>query len=147
MCVRGCFHQAEGHVCFVCGQSIACCDCPPPPENPLHAAWRFDKAAHAMRMTDALTLLPLLKTMWEQALFGSADDGVRIADGFYNDASICHARLRGTAECTPFGDWFPCDIEYSAHERVERLVHRTTKEVMYTYCPVRAAMSYRDMYM
>ena len=112
----------------------------------MYAVWRCDKAAEAMKLTDALTLLPLLETMWEQALFGSADDGVRIAHDFYNDAA-CHARLRGTAECTPFGDWFPCDIEYSAHGKVDRLVHRTTKEVMYTYSPVKAARSYRDIYM
>ena len=135
MCVQGRWDKAEGHVCFVCGQSIACCDCPPPPENPLHAAWRYDKAADAMRMTDAQQLLPLLHTMWEQALFGSEDDGVRIAHDFYEDAAFRHARFCGTAECIPFADWFPCDIEYKqgiCRDEVLRVVHRTTKEVVYT---------------
>ena len=134
MCVRGCFDDPAGHVCFTCGQSLSCCDCPPPPEKPLYALWwRDDKAMNAMKFTDPLTLLPLLETMWEQALFGSEDDGERIADDFYSDAAFRHAELRGTSECIPFGDWFPCDIEYgNGHNTVRRLVHRTTKEVVYT---------------
>ena len=81
-------------------------------------------------------------------MFGSEDDGVRIANDFYVEAAIHHARLRGTAECTPFGSWFPCDIEYDVSgSQVRQLVHRTTKEVMFTFCPVRAARSYRDVYM
>ena len=132
MCVKGCFDHAEGHVCFMCGQSVSCCDCPPPPENPLHAAWRGEEAASTLRLADS-KLLPLMRTMWEQALFGSDDDGVRIADDFYNDAAIRHAKFRGTGDCTPFGDWFPCDIEYGVHlNSVRRLVHKTTKEVVYT---------------
>lgn len=133
MCVKQCFDNAEGHVCFMCGQTVSCCSCPPPPENPLHAAWRANKAAFTMKMADdSHRLLPLLHTMWEQALFGSDDDGVRIADDFYVDAAWRHTLWRSTGECTPFGDWFPCDIEYGDwHNTVRRLVHRTTREVVY----------------
>ena len=74
--------------------------------------WRADKAAFTMKMADdSHRLLPLLHTMWEQALFGRDDDGVRIADDFYVDAAWRHTLWRSTGECTPFGDWFPCDIK------------------------------------
>ena len=141
-CVAGCLggddtwhllNDAEGHVCWGCGEALSCCDCPPPPEEPLRAAWEGDQIANALKHEGYKgELWALVRAMWARQLLGSDDDGVRCPDTFYHDASV-HARLRGTRDCTPFRTWFPCvcDVELQ-WPGVRRVVDRATKEVVWS---------------